>query len=57
VQNDLVAAEPQHFFVPPYVGVNGWLGMRVDTGLAPGALAALLEQAHATIAAKRTRKR
>jgi len=25
-----VAAAPGRFFVPPYVGVNGWLGVRVD---------------------------
>ena len=25
-----VAAEPSRFFVPPYVGPRGWLGVRLD---------------------------
>jgi hypothetical protein len=29
-QRRLVTADPRRFFVPPYVGVKGWLGMRVD---------------------------
>lgn len=26
----LVGAEPELFFVPPYVGSKGWIGMRLD---------------------------
>jgi hypothetical protein len=26
----LVGADPQRFFVPPYVGHKGWIGMRLD---------------------------
>ena len=26
----LVAAQPRHCFVPPYVGVKGWVGVRID---------------------------
>jgi hypothetical protein len=26
----LVQAHPKHCFVPPYVGVKGWVGVRVD---------------------------
>ena len=26
----LVAARPDRFFVPPYVGGRGWLGVRLD---------------------------
>lgn len=29
-QRRLVASDPDRFFVPPYVGVNGWLGVRLD---------------------------
>jgi hypothetical protein len=29
-QRRLVAANPARFYVPPYVGVKGWLGVRVD---------------------------
>jgi len=55
-QQDLVAAGPKHFFVPPYVGVGGWVGIRLDTKLAKGAVAALIEQAYRTIEQKRRRK-
>jgi hypothetical protein len=30
VTAELVAAEPARFFVPPYVGHRGWLGLRLD---------------------------
>ena len=26
----LVGADPDRFFVPPYVGPKGWIGMRLD---------------------------
>jgi hypothetical protein len=29
-QKKLVANDPERFFVPPYVGVGGWVGVRVD---------------------------
>ena len=25
-------AEPDHYFVPPYVGPRGWVGVRLDVG-------------------------
>jgi hypothetical protein len=28
----LVEADPERFFVPPYVGHKGWVGMRIDDG-------------------------
>ncbi|EDP63124.1 hypothetical protein BAL199_30142 [alpha proteobacterium BAL199] len=28
----LVGADPDRFFVPPYVGHKGWVGVRLDTG-------------------------
>ncbi len=30
VQQELVAAEPDRFFVPAYVGHKGWVGARLD---------------------------
>lgn len=53
VQQDLVAADPKHFYVPPYVGVGGWVGMRLDTKLGKGAIAAIIGQAYRMIAEKR----
>ncbi len=29
-QQALVASEPERFFVPPYLGHRGWVGMRLD---------------------------
>jgi hypothetical protein len=29
-QKRLVAQDPERFYVPPYVGVKGWLGVRLD---------------------------
>src|SRR5262245_55340523 len=45
-QEALVAAEPRHFFVPPYVGTQGWVGVRLDTGLSWDTVAQRLEAAH-----------
>lgn len=33
VQGQLVDEEPERFFVPPYVGHRGWLGVRFDRDL------------------------
>lgn len=44
-QQLLVNAEPQHFFVPAYVGHLGWVGVRLDRGIAWGKVKALIEQA------------
>ena len=53
-QQELVAADPEHFFVPPYVGVGGWVGINLNTPLPKGALAAILEQAYRTTEEKRS---
>jgi len=31
-QEQLVAAEPERYFRPPYVGSRGWIGIWLDTG-------------------------
>src|SRR6188768_3708546 len=30
VQAEVVEAEPDRFFKPPYVGTRGWIGLRLD---------------------------
>jgi hypothetical protein len=30
VQAELIAADPQRYFRPPYVGHRGWIGVRLD---------------------------
>ena len=46
MQGMLVEAEPDHHFVPPYVGPSGWVGVRLDRKLPFAQVAALIEQAH-----------
>jgi hypothetical protein len=46
----LVEADPEKFFVPPYVGHRGWLGVRLDRGLDWDELAGIAEDAYAEVA-------
>jgi len=41
-----VKADPENFFVPPYVGTRGWLGVRVDRTLAWSRIADLVREAY-----------
>jgi hypothetical protein len=50
MQGMLVAADPERFFLPPYVGHRGWLGVRLDRGLAWDAIEGIIEEAFAEIA-------
>jgi hypothetical protein len=50
MQGMLVEADPERFFVPPYVGHRGWLGVRLDRGLDWNELAGIVEDAYAEIA-------
>ena len=49
----LVDADPEKFFVPPYVGRRGWLGVRLDRGLDRDELAGIVEDAYCTVAPKK----
>jgi hypothetical protein len=46
----LVDADPERFFVPPYVGHRGWLGFRLDRALDWEELAGIIEDAYAEVA-------
>jgi hypothetical protein len=50
MQQMLVEADPERFFVPPYVGHRGWLGVRLDRGLDWDELAGIVEDAYAEVA-------
>ena len=50
VQSMLVGADPDKFFVPPYVGHRGWLGVRLDRGVDWNELAGIAEDAFAEVA-------
>ena len=49
----LVEADPERFFVPPYVGHRGWLGFRLDRALDPDELAGIIEDAYADVAPRK----
>src|SRR5438105_1300034 len=53
MQSMLVDADPEKFFVPPYVGHRGWLGVRLDRGVDWDELAGIAEDAFAEIAPPR----
>jgi hypothetical protein len=53
MQKMLVEADPERFFVPPYVGHRGWLGVRLDRELNWNELAGIAEDAYAEVAPAR----
>lgn len=54
VQEDVVEHEPDRFFRPPYVGVRGWLGVRLDVPDVDWAeIGAIVEDAWRQVAPKR----
>src|SRR6266699_3214319 len=50
MQAMLVEADPERFFVPPYVGHRGWLGFRLDGELDSEELVGIVEDAYAETA-------
>jgi hypothetical protein len=53
MQEMLVEGDPERFFVPPYVGHRGWLGVRLDRGLNWDELAGIAEDAYAEVAPRK----
>src|SRR5689334_242731 len=49
----LVASAPERYFVPPYVGHRGWIGLRLDRDAAPEEIAGVIEDALLERAPKR----
>jgi predicted DNA-binding protein (MmcQ/YjbR family) len=45
-----VKGEPRHFFVPPYVGPRGWLGVHLNKGLSWKRIAVLVREAYEKVA-------
>ncbi len=52
-QEALVEADPERFFVPPYVGPSGWLGVDLGGKVDWGMVAGLLEEGYRQVAPKR----
>ena len=53
MQQSLVASDPEKFFVPPYVGHRGWLGVYLDVPVDWDEIADIVEDAYRMIAPKR----
>jgi hypothetical protein len=53
VQAMLVSSAPDRFYVPPYVGHRGWLGVRLDGEIDWDEIADIVENAYRTVAPKR----
>jgi predicted DNA-binding protein (MmcQ/YjbR family) len=49
----LVGADPERFFVPPYIGHKGWVGVRLDNEPDWEEIAALVKRSYRLIAPKR----
>ena len=49
----IVDADPRRFFVPPYVGPRGWIGIRLDRRPNWAVVAALIEEGHRRVASRR----
>jgi hypothetical protein len=57
VQEALADGAPEHYFVPPYVGHRGWVGVRLDRGLGWQEIAAMVEDAYLAVAPASLMKR
>ena len=53
MQAALVETDSERFFVPPYVGTRGWLGVRLDRAFDREEIAGILEDAYAEVAPPR----
>jgi hypothetical protein len=52
-QEDLIEMNPEVFFLPPYVGPSGWVGIRLDLKVDWGLVEMLIEQGYRTVAPAR----
>ena len=52
-QEILVESQPERYFVPPYVGKSGWVGIRLDGHVDWDQVEALVRESYCLIAPKR----
>ena len=55
VQEILVNSDPKRFFIPPYMGKKGWVGVRIDYKVKWDELAAILKDGYLLSAPNRRR--
>ncbi len=56
-QEAMIAARPESFFRPPYVGARGWLGVYLDAPIEWDEIAEIVEAAWREVAPPRLRAR
>ena len=52
----MTATDPKRFFIPPYVGAGGWVGVRLDGKVDWDELAELLRDGYRLVASKKLLK-
>ena len=52
-QEELIAANPEQYFRPPYVGHRGWVGVRLDLAPDWGEVAEIVTDAYRQVASPR----
>ena len=53
MREGLLKARPDQYFVPPYVGVRGWIGVRLDRGPDWDAVERVIRDAYLVVAPRR----
>jgi YjbR protein len=54
-QDLLVRSDPEHFFIPPYVGYRGWVGVMLDTDPDWDQIARIINDGYAQVVGGRKR--
>jgi hypothetical protein len=57
VQEILVNSDPKRFFIPPYMGKKGWVGVRIDYKVKWDQTAAILKDGYLMSAPSKVRSR
>jgi len=53
MREGLLKAEPEQYFVPPYVGFRGWIGVRLDRSPDWDAVERVIRDAYVAVAPRR----
>jgi hypothetical protein len=56
MQPALVESEPERFYIPPYFGHRGWIGVRLDRAFDRDEIAGIIEDAYVEVAPPRLLK-
>jgi hypothetical protein len=54
-QESLVRSDPKHFFIPPYLGVRGWVGVELNRGIDWNRVMGLVREGYEKVAPRALR--